>query len=188
MAKNNKREVDKKIDKDSSVGKVEVRKSSATSGSHGVTKTSKIKVLKGARRTFITGAKRQSDSGKGLPSLCSPIALRMLAQHMQGGVEAGYDPRNWEKGLTLCSLLDSTIRHCWDELEGKTDEDHANCIQWNTHAYNHIKEMIRRGLLPKELDDRQNYIPTICPIHRGYKAVRKPVNGCDICAMIFENK
>lgn len=153
-----------------------------------VTKTSRIKVLPGKRRTSITGAKRQSDVGKGLPSLCSPIALRMLAQHMQGGVEAGYDPRNWEKGLTLCSILDSIMRHIFDELEGKTDENHANCIQWNAHIYNHMKELIRRGLLPAELDDRQNYIPKVCPMHRKYNGKKAPTNGCDMCLMIFENK
>lgn len=182
MAKKNSKKRIKKNVKGFITGRTETR------GNLTVTKTSKIKVLSGKRRECFTGAKRQSDAGKGLPSLCSPIALRKLAQHMQGGVEAGYDPRNWEKGLTLCSILDSTIRHCLDELEGKTDEDHANCIQWNGHVYNHIKEMIRRGLLPKELDDRQNYIPKMCPIHRVYKGKRPPTNGCDICLMIFENK
>lgn len=167
------------------VGSVKGR--TETRGNLTVTKTSKIKVLSGKKRECFTGAKRQSDAGKGLPSLCSPIALRKLAQHMQGGVEAGYDPRNWEKGLTLSSILDSTIRHCWDELEGKTDEDHANCIQWNAHVYVHMKELIRRGLLPEELDDRQNYIPKVCPIHRKYMGKRPPTNGCDICLMIFEN-
>ena len=152
------------------------------------TKTSKIKVLDGKKRVFNTGAYRQSDSGKGLPSLCSPVALRNLAKHMQGGVEAGYDPRNWEKGLTLCSILDSLLRHIWDELEGKTDEDHANCIQWNAHIYNHTKEMIKRGLLPPELDDRQSYIPKICPKHPKYKGKHKPKNGCKICIMIWENR
>jgi len=159
-----------------------------TKGDLTVTKTSKIKVLGTDRRQFSSGAKRQSDAGKGLPSLCSPIALRKLAQHMQGGIEAGYDPRNWEKGLTLCSILDSIMRHVLDELEGKTDEDHANCIQWNAHIYNHTKELMRRGLLPAELDDRQNYIPKICPAHRKYKGKRVPANGCDICKMIFENR
>lgn len=178
----------KKKIKDKDRGKLRVLTHSKVEGTLGVTKTSAIKVLDSKRREFSTGAKRQSDAGKGLPSLCSPIALRKLAQHMQGGVEAGYDPRNWEKGLTLCSILDSIVRHILDELEGKTDEDHANCIQWNGHIYNHIKELIRRGLLPSELDDRQNYIPKVCPIHRNYKGKKAPTNKCDICQMIFENR
>jgi hypothetical protein len=107
---------------------------------------------------------------------------------MQGGVEAGYDPRNWEKGLPLCSILDSLLRHVQDELEGKIDEDHANAIAWNAHIYNHTKEMIRRGILPTELDDRPNYIPKRCPKHPEYKGTKSPENGCDVCLMIYENR
>lgn len=152
------------------------------------TKTSKIKILDEEKRQLSSGAKRQSDAGKGLPTLCSPVALRRLAQHMQGGVEAGYDPRNWELGLSLCGILDSLIRHILDELEGKTDEDHANAIQWNAHVYNHTKEMIARGLLPKELDDRPNYIPKRCPKHPEYKGTKPPKVECDICQMIYDNR
>jgi len=152
-----------------------------------VTKISKIKILDKKKRKFSTGAQRQSDKGKGLPSLCSPISNRILAKHMQGGVEAGYDPRNWEKGLSLCSILDSLERHIWDELEGKTDEDHAAALYWNAHIYNHVKEMIRRGLLPKELDDRSNYIPERCIKHH-YNGKKRPRNKCDICQMVWENK
>jgi len=158
------------------------------SGDTKVTKTSRIKVLGTNKRKFASGANRQDDSGKGLPSLCSPLALRRLAKHMQGGVEAGYDPRNWEKGLTLCSILDSLQRHIWDELEGKTDEDHAAAMQWNAHVYDHTKEMIRRGLLPQELDDRENYVPKKCHLHPQYQVKRKPTNGCPICLMMWENR
>ena len=146
------------------------------------TKTSKVRILNDPKRQFSSGAKRQNDSGKGIPSLCSPISNRILSKHMQGGVEAGYDPRNWEKGLPLCSILDSLERHIWDEREGKIDENHAAAILWNAHIYVHTKEMIRRGILPKELDDLQNYIPKICPIHG-----KKHKKNCDICIMILEN-
>lgn len=152
-----------------------------------ITKTSKIKVLDEKKREFSTGAKRQLDKGKGLPSLCSPVSNCILSKHMQGGVEAGYDPRNWEKGLSLCSILDSLERHIWDELEGKTNEDHAAAMLWNSHIYNHTKEMIRRGLLPKELDDRPNYIPKRCVKHH-YNGKKRPRNKCDICQMVWENK
>lgn len=151
------------------------------------TKTSKIKVLAGKRRKSITGANRQNDSGKGLPSLCSPIANRVLAKHMQGGVEAGYDPRNWEKGLPLCSILDSLERHIQDIREGKTDENHVGAMLWNAHIFVHTQEMIRRGILPAELDDLTDYIPTKCPKHPKYKAKKAPTNGCDICQMIWDN-
>jgi len=151
------------------------------------TKISKIKVLNAKKRQFSSGAKRQSDAGKGLPSLCSPISNRILAKHMQGGVEAGYPPRNWEKGLPLSSILDSLERHIDDEREGKTDENHGAAIYWNAHVYVHTKEMIRRGLLPKELDDLTNYIPNKCPKHGKVSKVKKPTNACDICLLIWEN-
>ena len=81
--------------------------------------TSKIKILDSEKRVFNTGANRQADAGKGRPSLCSPLSDRILAKHMQGGVEAGYDPRNWEKGLELSSIIDSLERHIQDIKEGK---------------------------------------------------------------------
>lgn len=152
------------------------------------TETSNIKILKGKRRQAITGANRQPDKGKGLPSLCSPVADRILAKHMQGGVEAGYDPRNWERGLPLCSILDSLERHIQDEREGRIDENHMAAILWNAHIYVHTKEMIRRGLLPQELNDLTNYIPTKCPIHKKYKLKNPPKNNCDICQMIWDNR
>ena len=152
------------------------------------TKTSTIKVLPSKKRTFVTGAKRQDDSGKGIPTICSPLSHKILAKHMQGGVEAGYDPRNWEKGLTLCSILDSLERHIWDIREGKTDENHSAAMLWNAHVFVHIQEAIRRGLLPAELNDLTNYIPKQCPIHKSYKGKVVPTNGCDICQMIFDNR
>jgi hypothetical protein len=152
------------------------------------TKTSKIKVLASEKRKFETGANRQDDSGKGMPSLCSPLSDRILAKHMQGGVEAGYDPRNWEKGLPLASIVDSIERHVLDIKEGKCDENHFASLLWNAHILVHTNEMIRRGLLPKELNNLQNYIPKKCPKHPRYKAKRATTRDCDICQMIFDNK
>ena len=153
-----------------------------------VTKTSAIKIGEKKLKTQVSGALRHDSSGKGTPSLISPIAYRILAQHCQGGVEAGYPPRNWEDGLPLCSILDSIIRHCQDELEGKIEENHPAAIFWNAMVYVHTKEMIRRGILPAVLNDLPNYIPAVCPKHRKYKPTRAPRNGCDICQMIWDNK
>lgn len=153
-----------------------------------IAKTSKIKILDEDKREFASGANRQDETGKGLPTLCSPIVERILSKHMQGGVEAGYDPRNWEKGIPLCDILNSLKRHIQDELEGKTDENHSASILWNAHIYNHTKEMIRRGILPAELDNRQNYIPTTCPIHPEYSPKELPENDCDMCKMLYDNK
>jgi hypothetical protein len=153
-----------------------------------LTKTSKIKILNEDKRRFPSGANRQDEAGKGLPTLCSPVVERILSKHMQGGVEAGYDPRNWEKGIPLCDILNSLKRHIQDELEGKTDENHAASLLWNAHIYNHTKEMIRRGILPAELDNRPNYIPISCPNHLDYLPEKPPEMECDICKMIYDNK
>lgn len=151
-----------------------------------VTKTSKIKISE--KRQFSTGAKRQISCGKGMPVLVSPIVEDLISKHCEGGIEAGYPPRNWEQGLPLSETFNSIKRHTREEQEGLIDENHAIAAIWNWMVYLHTKEMIRRGLLPKELDDMPNYIPAMCPIHQKYKGKRKPVNGCDICIMIFENK
>ena len=170
------------------MGLMAKKKAKKAKTEHKTTNTSKIKVLNTKKREFKTGANRQNDSGKGLPSLCSPLANKILAKHMQGGVEAGYDPRNWEKGLTLCSILDSLERHIWDVREGLTNENHVASILWNAHVFVHTHEAVRRGLLPAELNDLTNYVPTQCPVHRKYKGKDAPTTGCDICQMIYENK
>jgi hypothetical protein len=154
----------------------------------GTTKTSKIKVLAEEKRQFSTGAKRQASRGKGMPVLVSPIVEDMLAKHCEGGVEAGYPPRNWEQGLPLSETMNSIKRHTRGEQEGLTDENHGIAASWNWMVYLHTKEMIRRGLLPEELDDMPNYIPKECPKHPKYKAKRKPTGDCYICHMIWENK
>jgi len=153
-----------------------------------ITTGSKIKIGTKVRKSQLTDAMRHSAAGKGSPVLCSPLAEDSLNKHMESGVLAGYEPRNWEKGLPLSSILDSLLRHIRQEREGLKDEDHANAILWNTHIYVHTKEAIRRGLLPAELNDLPSYIPKICPKHPKEKFKHKPKNKCDICKMIWENK
>jgi len=152
------------------------------------TQTSKIKVLNAEKRQFSTGAKRQQARGKGMPVLISPIAEDMLARHCEGGVEAGYPPRNWEQGLPLSEIINSAKRHLRQEQEGLIDENHALAAFWNLMVYIHTKEMVRRGLLPAELDDMPSYVPKQCPKHPKYEGKHKPKNGCSICLMIWENQ
>jgi len=114
----------------------------------------------GNRRVFNTGAQRDRAIGKGRYDLISPMAMKRIADIFEKG-SLKYADRNWELGMPLSQFLDSGIRHAFQFLEGKRDEDHAGQAAWNFLALIHIQEMIERGLLPKELDDLPNYLPRI---------------------------
>lgn len=106
----------------------------------------------GERRTFATGSQRDRQRGKGRFDLMFRFAIRRLARHLEGGAEK-YDSWNWAKGQPLSTYLDSAYRHVVDLMEGRTDEDHAIAAVWNLCAFVDTLEMIRRGILPEELDD-----------------------------------
>lgn len=111
----------------------------------------------GIREEFETGSVRDTQNGKGRYDLISPIATRRLAQHCEGGADK-YGNRNWEKGQPLCRYIDSAKRHLDMFLEGHRDEDHLAACLWNIAALIHTEEMVRRGLLPKELNDLPSYL------------------------------
>jgi len=83
--------------------------------------------------------------------------LERLARHYENGANI-YSDRNWEKGQNVQRYIDSSLRHCKDSLQHKSDEDHAAAVMWNIIALDQTINMIECGLLPKELDDRPNYI------------------------------
>lgn len=112
----------------------------------------------GTRRKFDSGAVRDAETGKGRFDLISPIALTRLAQHYESGA-VKYSARNWEKGIPLSTFMDSTLRHLNKYREGIRDEDHITAALWNVAGFIHTEEMIKRELLPKELDDLPCYLP-----------------------------
>lgn len=115
----------------------------------------------GSRKTYSTGAQKEDDSkteGKGAYHLLPPTAINRVAEIWRKGA-IKYAARNWEKGLPLTRLLDSALRHSFQYLEGRQDEDHAAQAAWNWLALLHTEEMIKRGILPKELDDLPSYKP-----------------------------
>ena len=115
-----------------------------------------IKKEEGEKRVFSTGAKRQASSGKGTPSLIPGDAILDIAKHFEKGAVM-YGGRNWEKGLTLSSILDSLERHLQQEKMGETDEPHARALAWNAIVYLATKIRIEKGILPPELDDMPSY-------------------------------
>lgn len=106
----------------------------------------------GTREEFSTGSVRDCPEGKGRYDLLPTRAMRRLAQHFEGGAKK-YDARNWEKGQRLGRYLESAIRHAFNYLEGDRSEDHAIACAWNMMCLVETEERIKKGLLPKELDD-----------------------------------
>jgi len=113
----------------------------------------------GERHTFPTGAVReaaQGIEGKGAYYLLPQHPLRRVAEIYRKGA-LKYQKRNWERGLPLSSFVDSGFRHFQQFLEGMEDEDHLHQAIWNLMGLSHTMEMIRRGLLPEELNDLPSY-------------------------------
>ena len=111
-----------------------------------------IKREEGPVRTFETGAHRQCAAGKGLPSLFPPDAYIDICKHFEYGAVMHGD-RNWEKGMTLSSYIDSVERHITAIKMGLTDEPHARAMAWNAICYLATKLRIEAKLLPASLDN-----------------------------------
>lgn len=107
----------------------------------------------GDRTEFNTGAVRDAMSGKGLPSLIPPEALRRLARRFEDG-SLKYGKNNWQKGIPLSRYHDAILRHTLAAAEGKTDEDHLGAVLWNAAAWVWTEDAISSGKLPEDLDDR----------------------------------
>lgn len=107
----------------------------------------------GDRTEFATGAVRDAMSGKGLPSLIPPEALRRLARRFEDGATK-YGRDNWQKGIPLSRYNDAILRHTLAAAEGQTDEDHLGAVLWNAAAWVWTEDAINSGRLPEELDDR----------------------------------
>ena len=109
----------------------------------------------GSEQTFCTGAVRDSGS-KPRMELISPFAMRRLGDWLRLGADR-YADRNWEKGIPICRCVASLLRHTFAYLAGDTSEDHMAACMCNAMFILHYEEMIKRGVLPADLDDRPNY-------------------------------
>lgn len=128
----------------------------------------------GERRSFGTGAVRDVTVGKGNFSLLNPMVQWRLAKHFQKGAEK-YEPRNWEKGIKFSTYVDSAQRHMTSFLLGMEDEDHLIAWLWNVYCLIATEEMIKRGILPKDLNDLPDY-----------KEKSKPYNFNDFAVYVKE--
>lgn len=111
----------------------------------------------GQRQEFDSGAVRDRRGGKGRYDLLPPAALYRVARIFEAGAEK-YDARNWERGIPLSRFMDSALRHSFQRLEGRSDEDHAAQAAWNILGFLWTEEMIKRGVLPASLDDMPDHV------------------------------
>lgn len=115
----------------------------------------------GARQTFKTGSRRDTNIGKGRYDLLPMLALDRLARHYENGA-VKYGDRNWELGQPLGRYMDSALRHLSKWMRGSNDEDHLAAAAWNIFSIIHTEEKILDGTLeatlleglPKELLER----------------------------------
>jgi hypothetical protein len=116
------------------------------------------------------------------PDYVSPFALLEIGEHMRKGA-VKYQPRNWELGQPFSEMTASMYRHLLQWTMGDDAENHLAAIVFNAQALMHYREMIKRGVLPAELDDMPKYEPKT-PV----EVASEPACGfaCDECAT-YEN-
>jgi len=109
----------------------------------------------GTRLEYDTGAMKEDwrkTEGKGRYDLLPPEAIQRIAEvYRKGAIK--YGDRNWQQGIPLSRFMDSGLRHLFQHLAGKTDEDHLAQAAWNVIALIWTETRIQEGKLPKELND-----------------------------------
>ena len=110
----------------------------------------------GAEESFTTGAVRDTSDDKMRPDLFSPFAEERVGNWLMLGARR-YAERNWEKGMPFSRCWASLCRHKTKWQQGQRDEDHLAAIIFNAMAIIHFEEMVRRGVLPEQLDDMPAY-------------------------------
>jgi hypothetical protein len=70
-----------------------------------------------------SGSHREDKNGKGRFDLLPPKALTRVAKRLEMGAKK-YGARDWGKGIPEEMLVDSCLRHIFQHMEGKKDEDH----------------------------------------------------------------
>lgn len=106
----------------------------------------------GKRQEFPTGAVRDIQEGKGRFDLLPPYTITRLAKHYEGGAKK-YNDDNWRKGIPTKRFADSALRHLFQYLDGERSEDHLAAVLFNVAGIIETQEMIKRGILPPELDN-----------------------------------
>ncbi len=78
--------------------------------------------------------------------------LYPLASRLEEGAKH-YESRNWEKGLPLSHLYDSTLRHLDKHLAGLTDENHIGAAMFGVAALLDHEARLDDQLFAAHVDD-----------------------------------
>jgi hypothetical protein len=111
----------------------------------------------GSRATFVTGAQRDRQKGKGKPSLFPNWVMWLVSCIYEDGAYK-YAARNWEKGMPLSQYLDSAERHLAKLKAGLRDEPHASQVIWNMVGYVFTAWLSKISARPAELSDMWDQI------------------------------
>lgn len=106
----------------------------------------------GVREDFSGGSVRDVRSGKGRYDLLPTRAIGRVAKHFEKGA-LKYGERNWELGQPVSRFLDSGLRHLFNHLEGKGDEDHLAAAAWNILAAIETEMRCEEGVLDGKFND-----------------------------------
>jgi hypothetical protein len=94
----------------------------------------------GERRTFESGAVRDSDEGKPRYDLIPAQAMHRVAKLYARGAKK-YGENNWQKGMPSQQVLASAMRHLEAYRRGDADnEDHLAAVVWNILALMEYEE------------------------------------------------
>lgn len=133
----------------------------------------------GAREEFTTGAKRDTQVGKGRFDRLPWLWVHELAKAMEspqgesgelrldlvpveplsriaclfGRGAAKYGAHNYQKGMPLSRFFSSMTRHAAQWAEGDKSEDHLAAVAWNAIAAMVVEKLILDGALPQEMLD-----------------------------------
>ena len=84
----------------------------------------------GNRRSFTSGALRDTEQGKGRMDLLPWNGIIELSKHCENGA-IKYGENNIDRGIPFSSLLDSGARHLAKFIAGEEDENHLVAACWN---------------------------------------------------------
>ncbi len=106
----------------------------------------------GKAEEFPSGYRRDCQEGKGLYDELPFQAIAELARLFERGAKK-YGKSNWRKGAPLSRYCNSMLRHGFQATAGYEDEAHFIACAWNALCAFETRMMVRKGLLPADLDD-----------------------------------